>query len=402
MHPVLWLIGYYEISVPVDSSARFLALAADLNIDYCDDGVFDRADQDLISSRRRFLVSARLAGRIVRACRDAQIDAVIEKKRGAPVWAIRLLRRPGIALGVLIFAALAILSEKVIWKIDVVGNDTLEYSKVRELLAEGGVRVGAFSSSLEVDKITNRILMSTDKISWMSINIVGTVATVEIRETLPPPSPEPPVCSNVIATQNGIVVGFDNVRGNQQVQIGDAVSQGDLLIGGVYGSENEATRFVRATGSVLARVSREFDINIPLAYSKKIYTGRQKTKKTLIFFEKEVKFFGNSGNYYATCDTIERVEYFNLFGLGELPIGIRTVTYAEYGYAECILGEDEARAEVKRALWQRFEEQSASGAELVSSDIDIVIENGACRLYAKIESIEDIAQEIEVQINITG
>ena len=100
------------------------------------------------------------------------------------------------------------------------------------------------------------------------------------------------------------------------------------------------------------------------------------------------------------------MEYFNFFGLGNLPIGIRTVTYAEYEYTECILGEDEARAEAKRALWERFEKLSTEGAELVRSEMDIAIDQKKkiCRIRARIESIENIAREIavEVEINITG
>ena len=45
-----------------------------------------------------------------------------------------------------------------------------------------------------------------------------------------------------------------------------------------------------------------------MKYDKKVYTGRKKIKKSLIFFEKEVKFFGNSRNLYASCDKIDVVE----------------------------------------------------------------------------------------------
>ena len=393
-HPVLWLIGYYEISVPVEFAARFIELSARLDIDFCDGGI------DVENSRRIFLVSARRGRKFLRACAVAGIDAIVRAKRGAPITLVRLLRRPGIVLGLLLFATFAFLSQRVIWRIEVVGNDTLEYAEVCEMLAEQGVRIGAPKSALNVDKITNRILISTDKISWMSINVVGTLATVEIREALPPSAAEPPICSNVVATENGVIVGFDNVRGNLAVRVGDAVSRGDLLVGGVYGAEGEATRFVRAMGSVFARVNRELELDIPLAYSQKVYTGRQKTQKSLIFFEKEVKFFGNSGNSYATCDTIDKVEYFNFFGLGNLPIGIRTVTYLEYENCESILSEEAARAEAKRALWEHF--ASFGEAELISSDIDIVTEENVCRIRAKIESIENIAREIAVEINITG
>ena len=393
-HPVLWLIGYYEISVPLSSSAEFIGLAAVLNIDFCDGGVCKTGE------RRKFLISARLAPRIVRACANMGIGARVDNKRGAPMLLLRILRRSGIAVALPLFLTLAVLSQKVIWKIEIVGNDTLEYSEVCSMLDACGMRIGVFKSSLDVDKITNRLLINTDKVSWMSINIVGTVASVEIRESLPPPAPEPPICSNVVATENGVIVGFDNVRGNLAVGIGDAVSKGDLLIGGVYGGEGEATRFVRATGSIWARTNRELEVSIPLKYSKKAYTGRQKVQKSLIFFEKEVKFFGNSRNLYASCDTIDKVEYFDFFGLGKLPIAIRTVTYVEYEYAECVLGEDEARAEAKRALWQRLEQSCSAGAELVSSSIEITMDENNCYLHAFIECIENIAREQKVEISI--
>ena len=394
-HPALWLIGYYEISVPWDCAARFVELSAKLGVDYSDGGV------DEENSRRIFLVSARLARKFIRACVDAGMDASARARYGAPILLLRLLKRPGILSGLLLFSVFTVLSQRVIWKIDVVGNDTLEYDEVCEMLSEQGVRIGAPKSALNVDKITNRILISTDKVSWMSINIDGTLATVEIREALPSPAAEPPICSNVVATENGVIVGFDNVRGNLAVRVGDAVSKGDLLIGGVYGAEGEATRFVRSAGSVFARVNRELELDIPLVYSQKVYTGRQKVQKSLIFFEKEVKFFGNSGNSYASCDTIDKVEYFNFFGLGNLPIGIRTVTYLEYDNCDSILSEDAARAEAKRALWEHFSRVSGN-ADLVKSELDIAIEENVCRIRAKIESIENIAREIAVEINITG
>ena len=273
MHSVLWLIGYYEIGVPVEMAASFVSVCAALDVDYCDEGI------DRVKSCRRFLISARLCPRVLRTCEREGVEATVHSKHGAPVLLLRLFKRPGIALGLIVFAILAALSGRVLWKIEVVGNDTLGYAEVTSMLAECGVSVGAVKSSLDVDKITNRILINTDKISWMSINIVGNVATVEIREALPPPATEPPACSNVVALENGIVTSFDNVRGNLCVGIGDAVSKGDLLIGGVYGAENEATRFVRASGSVFAKVCREFEINIPLKYPQKVYTGRQKIKK---------------------------------------------------------------------------------------------------------------------------
>ena len=95
-HPALWLIGYYEISVPVESSARVVELSAALGIDYSDGGV--TAD----GAYRLFLVSARKIPRFLRVCAREGIAAAILSRRGAPILFLRLLMRPGIALGVLL------------------------------------------------------------------------------------------------------------------------------------------------------------------------------------------------------------------------------------------------------------------------------------------------------------
>ena len=96
--------------------------------------------------------------------------------------------------------------------------------------------------------------------------------------------------------------------GNIEVELGEDVSEGQLLVSGVYGDEKSPMRFLRSKGQVLAQCDREFSVTVPLEYEKKVYTGEKKIKKSLIFFEKEVKFFGNSGNSYASCDTIEEVK----------------------------------------------------------------------------------------------
>lgn len=393
MHPFLWLLGYCAISVSESDAARLVNTAAACEIGYC-------AARERRDGRVAFLVSLRLSTRLLRACAEKGIDAREEERRGAPVLAARLCRRPGILLGALLWLALGTYLSGIVWRVDVVGNDKLCDDEVEGLLLECGMSVGSRTRELDVKKIANRALIKSDSISWMSINVTGTVAEVEIRETLPEPEPLPPAASNVIAAENGTVVGFEDVRGNLAVSIGDAVSKGDLLIGGVYGGEGEATRFVRAEGRVLATCERELEVEVPLKYQKKVYTGNKKVQKTLIFFKKEVNFFGKGRNSYASCDTINIEEYVSLFGLGELPIGIRTVTYLEYEYVEAQRSEAEARAEAKRVLWQRLERACGTGAELIRSELETELCDGVCRVRARIESVENIAREQEIEITL--
>ncbi len=391
MHPLLFFVGYATVSFPACDSVRVVNACAVGELSYFDLGVSD--------GRRSFRMSLRASARLVRACVRENIDARVESRHGLPVKFFDILRRPGILIGFAIAVWAAVFSQSVIWDVRIVGNENVPSENIIALLEECGVGVGTKKRALDIDAIENRALIISDELSWISVNIIGNIAEVEVREVSSAPEKEDYVCSNLVAARNGTVVELIEVRGNLRVELGEAVSEGQLLVGGIYGSETEGFRFVRSGGKVMALCPHEYDIEIPLKYDKKEYTGRKKMKKTLIFFKKEVKFFGNSRNLYSSCDTIERVEYLNLFGLGELPIGIRTVEYVEYERGEGMRSEEQAAEQANFLLWQQLY-LDAPDAILVSKHLDGRVEGNTYILTARIECIENIAVEREIEVEI--
>ncbi len=393
MHPLLFLVGYAVLSFPESESVRVINACAVGEISYFDLGVRE--------GRRRLRMSLLGAKRLARACAREGIDASVESRHGLPVLLLSLALRPGILLGAGLAAAAILFSQSVIWDVRIEGNESVPSETIIALLEDCGVTVGSKKRELDIDAIENRALIASDEISWISVNIIGNVAKVEVREVAAAPEDEDFVASNLVAKRNGTVVELLEVRGNIQVKLGEAVSKGQLLVGGIYGSDTEGFRLVRSSGKVMALCEHEYSIDVPLKYEKKEYTGRRKVKKTLIFFKKEVKFFGNSRNLYSSCDTIERVEYLDLFGLGELPIGIRTVEYVEYQKAEGTLSEEQAAEQANFLLWQRLYEDSPD-ASLYSKKLEGRIENGVYVLTARIECVENIADEREIEVEIEG
>ncbi|MBE6577826.1 MAG: hypothetical protein E7653_06785 [Ruminococcaceae bacterium] len=391
MHPLLFLSGYAVISFPETESVRVVNACAVGQLSYFDLGVSD--------GRRKLRMSLRAAARMERACARENIDVRVECKRGLPIKLIRVFCRPGILIGFALAILATVFSQSVIWEIRIVGNEKVPSETILTLLEECGVRVGVKKRALDIDSIENRALIVSDELSWISVNVIGNIAEVEVREVLSVPKTEDYVCSNLVAKRNGTVVELIEVRGNLQVELGEAVSEGQLLVGGIYGSDTEGFRFVRTGGKVMALCPHEYNVEIPLKYEKKDYTGRKKVKKSLIFFEKEVKFFGNSRNLYASCDTIERVEFLNFFGLGDLPIGIRTVEYVEYNIAEGMRSEEQAAEQANFELWQKLYAE-APDAQLVSKNTEGRIDGNTYILTARIECIENIALEREIEVQI--
>ena len=398
IRPFLYLVGFHVLCVPADRGADLVNICAQAGVVYHPLGTrrMENGEAELL-----IRVSPYASLRLRTLCRTAKIDVRLVSRHGLGTLLCRILRRPGIVAGLCACILMTALGSRVIWDVRIEGNDTVSDEVITDLLRECGVGVGSDKTKIDVDAVKNRFLIKSDEISWITVNIIGTVAEVEVRETKTQEQAPDYVASNLVASRNGTVVEFEEVRGNIAVELGEDVSEGELLVGGVYGSETSALRFTRAEGRVMALCRRDYSVKVALQFDKKVYTGRKKIKKSLIFFEKEVKLFRNSGNLYTSCDIINKVEYLNFFGLGKLPFGVRSVEYVEYQTETAQRSEEQASEQANFQLWQMFF-ADAPTAQTVGKKLLGRLEDGYYILEAEIECIENIAVEKEIEIDIMG
>lgn len=335
--------------------------------------------------------------KLISACAARGIEIVRLRERGIPSLLGRYRHRYGFFAGIAVFAAIVFLSGTVIWGIKIDGNAELSEREVLDELRRCGLSVGSRKRGLEVGSIENRVLISSDDISWISVNIIGTVAEVEIRETEVEEEREEYLASNIVAARDGQIELFEDVRGNVLLNIGDYVRRGELIVSGLYDSQTQGIRYTDAKGRVLARTERDISVEIPLRYEKKSYTGRIFTEKYLIFFEKEIKIYGKAGNSYASCDTIDTVEYINFFSAGELPVGVRTVKHIEYVYESA----ERTQEEAERLADYKLSCELASLArdtELLGKSKTSHLTETAYIIDCHIQLIENIAERREIKI----
>ena len=386
--------GYRTLEIPKDAGAAFLNLCADYGLVYRE-AEDPKAREE---GRLRFCVSELTARRLLGLLRSAEIPFEDIERGGLWTWLCALGKRPGRPVGALCFALLLFVFSGVLWDIRIDGCVRLREQEVRDLLSECGLRTGLWRSAVDTATIENRVMILSDDVSWLSINIIGTVAQVELRETAPILEAEPPMAAaNLVAERDGQILWMEEVRGNAAVMAGDTVSEGQLLVGGLYGSETDGFRYTVAKGKVFAETARSLEVKIPLQYEKKVYTGRIFTEKYFIFFEKEVKFFGKCGNLYGSCDTIDTTEYFSVFEGEDLPVGIRTVRYLEYETVQAERTEAEAAALARYRLGL-LSERETEGAELLSFETWAEIGEGVYRLRMHATYIEDIAAVREIPL----
>ena len=387
MHPFWFLTGYCRLHYPRDLSARIINDCSERGLVYRG-GEFSEEEFS-------FVCSLRTAKRLERI-----YPPLRRETHGSPSLIKRYRGRPGVLAGLLLSVLLVWASGRVVWQIRIDGNEHTTDQEIIEQLKSCGMEVGDRISSLNTAALENRMLIESESISWISINLRGTVAQVEVREILPTPEEEHYDAANLVASRPGIIEWLEDTRGNVSIQIGDVVGEGDLLVGGLYAPEGGGLRYTVAKGKVIAKTEREFAVQIPRVYEKKTYTGEVKVEKSLIFFKKEIKFFGNTNNLYERCDTIDTVEYFEMPGAFSLPVGVRTVRYMEYRTEETERSEEEMLYLAYERLALQMEGAVPSGMLLRKSIKETRTDTGF-ELFCRAEFLENIAQVKEIKIDGT-
>ena len=386
---MLFILGYVSLSAESRDAHEIMNICMERGYVYRD----LRFEGDKIY----FNCSLSTEKKLISACAARGIEVVRLRERGIPSLLGRYRYRYGFFAGLAVFVAIVALSGTVIWRIKIDGNVELSEREVIEELRRGGLSVGSRKRGLDVGSIENRVLISSDEISWISVNIIGTVAEVEIRETEVEERREEYLASNIVAARDGQIELFEDVRGNILLNIGDYVRKGELIVSGLYDSQTQGIRYTDARGRVFARTERDISVEIPFRYEKKSYTGRVFTEKYLIFFEKEIKIYTNAGNSYTSCDTIDTVEYINFFSAGELPVGVRTVKHIEYVYESATRTPEEAERLADYKLSCELA-SLARGGELLRKSRTSRVSETAYIIDCHIELIENIAERREIKI----
>jgi similar to stage IV sporulation protein len=241
--------------------------------------------------------------------------------------------------------------------------------------------------------------MRSDTLSWISVNIIGTVANVEVRERETKAPDEPTRPANLVAKKSGIIEEVRIYRGNVIVGAGQYVKEGELLVSGLFDSVQEGFRYTRASGKVYARTVEEFCIEIPYEYETKRYTGVEYCEKILNFFDFSMNISKKYGNEDILCDKINIVENYNLFGRVQTPFAVETVKYLEY---ETVFETRSAEAAEELAYFELDKKLSemSEDSTLLKKTVTPLIRDDRFILHCVIVLIEDIAEVSEFDVVI--
>ncbi|MBQ7379524.1 MAG: sporulation protein YqfD [Clostridia bacterium] len=391
MNLAYFLLGYAVLRIERAYAEQVLNLCMHHGLVYLDGG----SDAAYLRLCQRGVQARKLCSLM----EHAGVPYTVEKRGGIPQLIKRLAVRPGILLGAVCAIGILIASECFVFDIRVSGNSTLTASAVKQLLAEQGFTIGTFIPSVDTDQLENRVMIASDQIAWLSVNIKGNVANVELIEQKLPDPVSVLRPAHVVAKCSGEVVRVEMYRGNVLVAAGKQVKAGEILIAGVYDSQVHGFRFTRASGKVFARTVHEFEVFVPYEYEKKVYTGEILEKKSLIFFSFPIKVFQSTGNWGMVCDKIDIVENYSPIPDVELPLYMHTERYLPYEMQAEVRDTEEALALAYRELSVQIAGALSDG-ELLEKRIRTKIGEDGVTLYAGVVCIADIATVQEFELDL--
>lgn len=318
--------------------------------------------------------------------------------------AIRLIgkykHRLGLFVGALIIAVSLCVSKMFIWNINIDGLEKVSEKRTLEILSENGIFVGSYIPSLELREIYNDILIEYDEFCWISVNIRGTVANIEVREAQYPSQKvyNNSKCANLVSKYDSEIVSVKSYEGRDEVKVGDAVKAGELLVSGLYEDKTGRLNYCYSQGEIIGRVEREFSVEVPLLYELLEYTGEKTRDFSLKFFSKTINILNSSRKNDIVYDIIVSNEQLTLFDKVILP-----VSYTETLYNGCVLVKktrDESTA--KRIAYEKIGYDILTfvgNGEILRKEYYAGMEDGKYKLSARLTANVNIAQIQEFKFN---
>lgn len=340
-------------------------------------------------------MAARDYRRIRPLARKAAVRTTILKKSGFPFLAAAYRGRAGLAVGAALGAALLVFLSQFLWTIDVVGQEHVSEARLRTLLAESGVKTGALCRGVDAGQVKRDILLKVEDISWLSVNIVGCHANVEIKEKTRKPENDGDTPCNLKAKEDGVITKITVGEGVTEVKKGSGVAKGDLLVSGVSAAREGTVRYLHAEGEIMADVISEKEFKLPKEDDYISLTENKAERRQLGFlifrFPCTLSF-----RFFASAARTEEADWLTADKTA-LPLGFVTETLHELKTERVTRDEANARAVFNRAAL--LEELFAKGeGRRVSKELTVAENDGAFTGRVRWVFNENIAESVDFSV----
>ena len=314
----------------------------------------------------------------------------IQNKKGFP-FVVHKYRKRKIFVGLLavIFIALFVMS-KFIWNIEIKGNNQISKAEILEELNKQGLKIGAYKGKINSNSIINRVRLDRNDIAWMGIDLEGTNAIVEIKETSKAPEiiDENEYC-NIVSNKEGMITKINVQNGTAVVKEGDIVKQGDILVQGYLEGKYTGIRYVHAKADIEAKIWYSKKEKVFLKQQIQVPTGATEQKYTLNINNFKINFYKTLSKF-ENYDTINENKKLMIFSNFYLPIEITKKTNYEYVNEEKIYTEEELIQLTQEKIEEELKEEISQKENIINKQTNVYPNED----YIEVEVIYEVLENI--------
>ena len=307
--------------------------------------------------------------------------AAVLERYGLPFFIRKMRKRKVFALGLPCCLAFLIAMSQFVWAIDFEGNVSITDDVLLDFLAENGVDYGVAKNKVDIEALEAGLRENFDIITWTSARIEGTHFIVKIKENDLAVEEETEddkenwPGSNLVATQDGVVVSILTRQGVPKVTEGTSVQKGDVLVSGAVpvmaddGTVREY-QFCHADADVALVYEIPVHEEQPLLYEYKNYTNRE--KKDLFFSLGHKRYILKLGECrFVKYDTILDSRPLCILTQIYLPFYYGFVVHREYLPVEAVYQEKKAESMLNEALSKNIVSLEEKGVQIIQKDVKI-------------------------------
>lgn len=294
------------------------------------------------------------------------------KQEGGAVFLRRLRKRIAFLSGILFFLILTVWIPRRVFFIEIVGNNTVDDSKILHSAESNGVTFGCVRSELRSDMIKNKIIEDIPELDWVGVTTQGCVATIQVSEKMTKQDYKETksLVSSLVASQDGIIQNITATNGKILCKPGQAVYKGQMLISG-YEDFGLVLKGCNAEGEIFAKTFHYIDGISPRLYGYRTEISERKTAWSLRIGKKLINFSKDSGISPYSCVKMYSEYYLTLPGGFQLPVCLIRQHYVDYDL------QDENETE-NSSLWISSDLESYLHKQMIAGEILSARESAEC------------------------
>lgn len=334
--------------------------------------------------------------KIRRLARKSRVTTRVTSRYGIPFIFNRYKARTGLLAGAVFGIILCIFLSNFIWSVKISGTEEISNTYLESLLEDNGISVGVWKNNLDVDQIERNIQRKCGDIRWMSINITGSLVTVEVKETYKKPkldTSENPC--NVKALKDGVITRIEAYNGKPVVTKGSGVVNGQILVSGLDETKQGDMRYLRASAKVYADISEQRTITIPKKFSYSSATDNYVDRKNFRFLWLDFPCNLAFENYDSFVSTVHGENLF--INDVVLPVGFRVQTDRELAKTDCSVTKNRAE-EIAKTDCILYEIFTKNKSTLTSRKISVKENKNSYILTADYIFNENIACQVDFDV----